>query len=371
MNESSLYHIMIKIAKALLERFYFILPFSLTGGVGMMVIFTVLILLVMLENGFSDASSAITGCVSARSMSHEGAVRLAAVCTLLGSVLITRFDSRVTRIFFGIADFSEDRSAALVSLCSALCSVLLLSFLSHRIGLPTSDSHALVSGLTGAALANKMNLSAINAHEWAFVLFGFLLSTLPALAFGFVFNAFLQGFLSRILKLNRRSAIYHFKRSQRWSAAWNAMLHGAQDCQKFTGVYMLGLSLYSQKNASNADIPISVLLLCTAALTLGSTFGASNVIKKVGFQLCELDAPSYSAASAAASAVVTLCTFIGMPADILQSRTCAIIGAGLSVKKRPDIRVARQIIGSWLLTFPACMSVGFLISYAAKIFLIR
>ena len=299
-----------------------------------MVIFTVLILLVMLENGFSDASSAITGCVSARSMSHEGAVRLAAVCTLLGSVLITRFDSRVTRIFFGIADFGEDRSAALVSLCSALCSVLLLSFLSHRIGLPTSDSHALVSGLTGAALANKMNLSAINAHEWAFVLFGFLLSTLPALAFGFVFNAFLQGFLSRILKLNRRSAIYHFKRSQRWSAAWNAMLHGAQDCQKFTGVYMLGLSLYSQKNASNADIPISVLLLCTAALTLGSTFGASNVIKKVGFQLCELDAPSYSAASAAASAVVTLCTFIGMPADILQSRTCAIIGAGLSVKKR-------------------------------------
>ena len=134
---------------------------------------------------------------------------------------------------------------------------------------------------------------------------------------------------------------------------------------------MLGISLYSQKTANDSDIPIYVLLLCTAALTLGSTFGASNVIKKVGFELCELDAPSYSAASAAASAVVTLCTIIGMPADILQSRACAIIGAGLSVKKRPDIRVASQIVGTWILTFPACMSVGFLLSYATNFFLLR
>ena len=336
-----------------------------------MVIFTVLILLVMLENGFSNASSAITGCVSARSMSHEGAMRLAAVCTFLGSFAITRFDPRVTSIFFGIADFGEERDTALVSLCSALCAVLLLSFLSHRIGFPTSDSHALVSGLTGAAMANKMNISAINAHEWWLVILGFLLSTLPALTFGFVFNAFLQGFLSRILKISRRSAVRHFKRSQKFSTAWNAMLHGVQDCQKFTGVYMLGISLYSQKEMRGSGVPIYVLLLCTAALTLGTTFGTSNVIKKVGFELCELDAPSYSAASAAASAVVTLCTLIGIPADILQSRACAIIGAGFSVKKRPNIRIASQIVLSWLLTFPACMSVGFLLSCAAKIFLLR
>ena len=337
----------------------------------MIVIFTVLMFSVMLENGFSSSSSAITGCVSARSMTHDGAVRLAAICTLLGSFAIMRFNPSVTNIFFGIADFGEAKSAALISLCSALCAVLLLSVLSHKIGLPTSDSHALVSGLTGAALANKMSLSAINVSEWKLVLLGFLLSTLPAFAFGFIFNTFLRVFLSRILKASRRSAVYHFKRSQKWSTAWNAALHGAQDCQKFTGVYMLGISLYSQKEMRGSGVPIYVLLLCTAALTLGTTFGTSNVIKKVGFELCELDAPSYSAASAAASAVVTLCTLIGIPADILQSRACAIIGAGFSVKKRPNIRIASQIVLSWLLTFPACMSVGFLLSCAAKIFLLR
>lgn len=338
----------------------------------MIVIFTILTLLVMIENGFSDSSSAITGCLSARSMSHEGAIRLATVCTFLGAFVITRFDPRVTRIFFGIADFGKDRSDALISLCSALCAVLLLSILSHRIGLPTSDSHALVSGLTGAALASKMSMSAINADEWKLVILGLFASTLPAFFLGFIFNAFLQGFLSKILKINRRYALSHFKRSQKWSAAWNATLHGAQDCQKFTGVYMLGLSLYSQKPTTNEGaIPISVLLLCTAALTLGTTFGASNVIKKVGFELCELDAPSYSAASAAASAVVTVCTLLGMPADMLQVRACSVIGAGLSIKKRPDIRIVSQIVGSWILTFPACLTVGFILSYVSTNYLFR
>ncbi len=338
----------------------------------MMVIFTILILFVIIQNGFSNSSSAITGCVSARSMSHEGAVRLATVCTFLGSVAITRFNPRVTHTFFGIADFGEDRDTALLSLCTALFAVLLLSALSHKIGLPTSDSHALVSGLTGAALANKMNISVINANEWKLVLFGFLLSTIPAFLLGFIFNAFLQKFLEKILKLSRRDAIKHFKRTQKWSTAWNAVLHGAQDCQKYTGVYMIGISLSSQKaSQSDAPVPISVLLLCTAALTLGSAFGSSNVVKKVGAELCELDAPSYSAASAAASVIVTLCTLIGMPADILQSRACAFIGAGLSIKRRPNIQVVSQIAVSWILTFPACMSVGFILSYLSKLYLLR
>jgi PiT family inorganic phosphate transporter len=366
---------MIKIAKALFTAKYFcpsFFPLTFIGGIRMIVIFTILILLVTIQNGFSNSSSAITGCVSARSMSHEGAVRLATVCTFLGSVIITRFNPRVTHTFFGIADFGEDRNTALLSLCAALCAVLILSLLSHRIGLPTSDSHALVSGLTGAALANRMSFSAIKADEWKLVILGFFLSTFPAFLLGFIFNAFLQGFLAKILKISRRGAISHFKRTQKWSAAWNAALHGAQDCQKFTGVYMLGLSLSSQKaSQSHAPIPISVLLLCTAALTLGSGFGVSNVIKKVGSELCELDAASYSAASAAASVIVTLCTLIGMPADILQARACSVIGAGFSIKKRPDIRVVSQIVGSWLLTFPACMSVGFILSYIARIYLLR
>lgn len=331
----------------------------------MSVTFTLLILCVMLQSGFADSSGAITGCVSARSMTHEGAVRLAALCTFLGSVVITRLNPRVTRTFYGIVDFGNDKDTALRSLCAALCAVIIWSFISHRAGFPTSDSHALLSGMTGSALAVKMNISAISKSDWLLVLCGFLLSTLPACLLGLIFNAFLHGFLSR---LNRRSAVGHFRRSQKWSAAWNAALYGAQDCQKFTGVYMLGISL-SSKDASNADsaIPLSVLLLCTAALTLGTMMGTSSVIKKMGREMCELDPPAYSAAGAAASFSVTVCTVLGLPADILQSRACAFIGAGLLNKKRFDIRVTAQLISSWLLTFPICFILGFILSHLVQL----
>ena len=325
--------------------------------------FTLLILCVMLQSGFADSSSAITGCFSARSMSPDGAVRLAAVCTFLGSVIITRLNPRVTKTFFGIVDFGcgED---ALRPLCAALCAVIIWSLISHRAGFPTSESHALLAGMTGAGLALKPDISAISKSDWLLVIFGFALSTLPAFILGLIFNWFLRVFLS---KLNRRSAVGHFRRSQRWSAAWNASLYGAQDCQKFAGVYMLGISFSSQKDiTTNGAIPLSVLLLCTSALTLGTMMGASSVIKKVGHEMCELDAPAYSAAGAAASFTVTVCTLLGLPADILQSRTCAFIGAALCGKKHADIRVAAQVVGAWLLTFPVCLTLGFTLSYITQ-----
>jgi PiT family inorganic phosphate transporter len=34
-----------------------------------------------------------------------------------------------------------------------------------RIGIPTSESHALISGISGAAIASGMSLSAINPHN--------------------------------------------------------------------------------------------------------------------------------------------------------------------------------------------------------------
>ena len=129
---------------------------------------------------------------------------------------------------------------------------------------------------------------------------------------------------------------------------------------------MLGISLSGKESYSVDAIPISVLLLSTSALTLGTMIGASSVIKKVGREMCELDPPSYSAAGAAASITVTICTLLGLPADILQSRTCAFIGASLCSKKPTNIRIAAQVIGAWLLTFPICLTLGFVLSYITQ-----
>ncbi|MEG2081582.1 MAG: inorganic phosphate transporter, partial [Oscillospiraceae bacterium] len=53
-------------------------------------------------------------------------------------------------------------------------------------GIPTSESHALIAGLSGAAIALQGGLSGINGSEWVKVLYGLLLSTVLGFAMGFL-----------------------------------------------------------------------------------------------------------------------------------------------------------------------------------------
>ena len=157
----------------------------------------------------------------------------------------------------------------------------------------------------------------------------------------------------------------HFLRAQRVSAATSALLHGAQDSQKFMGVYMLGLSLYYGKGGAGEEtsVPIAIVLICAAVMTLGTMLGGAKIIKKVGCELTELDAAGGSASDAASSAVLTVCSLLGIPASTTHSKACAIMGTGLCKKSGVDPRIAGQMLAAWALTFPFCGAIGFFFSF--------
>ena len=134
----------------------------------MIVLFTVLILLVILVNGWTDAPNAIAGCISTRAMTPRAALAMAAVCNFVGAIGMALLNTRVAQTLLGIVNFEDDNRKALWSLSAALCAVVLWALVAWRFGIPTSESHALISGLTGAALADRMNLDAINTREWGF-----------------------------------------------------------------------------------------------------------------------------------------------------------------------------------------------------------
>lgn len=328
----------------------------------MVIVFTVLILLVILVNGWTDAPNAIAGCVSTRSMSPSGALILAAVCNLVGSVGMTLLNPSVAMTMFGIVDFGQDSAEALSSLCAGLCAVILWALIAWRFGIPTSESHALISGITGAALARRMNADAIHPEQWRSVLIGLAATTLPAFVLGFVFYRVLRKVLAR---LPRRKVMRHFLRAQRVSAATSALLHGAQDSQKFMGVYMLGLSLYYSTGSvgETTSVPIAIVLLCAGVMTLGTLLGGARIIKKVGCELTDLDAAGGSASDAASSAVLTVCSFFGIPASTTHSKACAIMGTGLCKKSGVNLRIAGEMIAAWALTFPFCGAIGFFLSF--------
>ncbi len=325
----------------------------------MILLFTVLILLVILVNGWTDAPNAIAGCVSTRSLSPSGALALAAICNFAGAVGMALIHSGVAKTVFGMVDFGDDPNAALGALCSALCAVIVWGVLAWRFGLPTSESHALISGMTGAALAQHRSLDAIHPEEWGSVLAGLFATTLPAALLGFLFYRFLLFLLSGV---SRRRAIGYFSRAQIFSAAGSALMHGAQDSQKFMGVYMLGLSLVSRKAESMDSLPLSVILICAAVMTLGTMMGGAKIIKKVGCDMTDLDAAGGSASDAASTAVLAVCSLLGIPASTTHSKSCAIMGTGLCRRGGVDLRIVSQMFAAWALTFPACGAIGFFLS---------
>ena len=330
----------------------------------MTVLFVIVVFCVIIVNGFTDAPNAIASCVSSRSMSVGGAIILAGICNFLGAVTASVIFSEVAETLYSIVDFGTDSSLALSSLFAGMCAVVIWALLAFLFGIPTSESHALVAGLVGAALGGSKSFEAVNLKYLAVVLAGLIVSTVPAyfIAKG-IYRAILRFFRSR----DRRKAMKYFGRAQRFSAATSAFLHGAQDSQKFAGVLMLGLSLGAGEGGHGSfNVPLGISLSCALAMTLGTLLGGSRIIKKVGDEMVKLDASAGTASDAASSLVLAACTLLGIPVSTTHSKTSAMMGAGSGTQGGVNRAVARQMIVAWLLTFPCCALLGFLLGFILR-----
>ena len=116
-------------------------------------IITILILGVILVNGWTDAPNAIATCISTRSIHPKKAIIMAAIFNFLGVFVMTLLSSTVVETIYNIANFGSDCSNALIALCAGLVAIVLWAIIAWYFGIPTSESHALIAGISGAAIA--------------------------------------------------------------------------------------------------------------------------------------------------------------------------------------------------------------------------
>ena len=115
------------------------------------VLITVLITFaVAFVNGMTDAPNAIVSCVSTKCLSLKKAVLIASISDFAGSVTLGLSNGKVAETITKIYDF-KDSNTALIGLSAAMLSVVLWAVAAWFFGIPTSESHALVSALAGAA----------------------------------------------------------------------------------------------------------------------------------------------------------------------------------------------------------------------------
>ena len=323
---------------------------------------TVLLTLgVILVNGWTDAPNAIASCVATRALKPRAAIILAAVFNFLGVLVMTLLSPKVAETIYNMVDFGSNAREALIALCAAMFAIVVWAVLAWAFGIPTSESHALIAGLTGSAIAMHNNLDGVNGGEWAKVLFGLVFS----LAIGFALGYFGTKLIQRLCKrADYRKANRFFDKGQVVAAAGTAFMHGAQDGQKFMGVFLLGLAL-SQGNVSPGavNVPVWLMILCSLVMAFGTSIGGMKIIKSVGMDMVKLEKYQGFAADISATAGLLICSVAGMPVSTTHAKTTAIMGVGAAKRFRAvNWGVAKEMVLTWILTFPGCGLIGFLMT---------
>jgi len=203
-------------------------------------IITILILGVILVNGWTDAPNAIATCISTRSIHPKKAIIMATVFNFLGVFVMTLLSSTVAETIYNIANFGNNPSNALIALCAGLVAIVLWAVIAWFFGIPTSESHALIAGISGAAIAIQHGISGINIDEWKKVIIGLVLSAVLGFFFGYIITKIIEKICRH---LDRRKTNKFFKKTQILGGGAMAFMHGAQDGQKFIGIFLLGISL--------------------------------------------------------------------------------------------------------------------------------
>ena len=305
---------------------------------------------VLLVNGWTDAPNAIACAVVTGAMPFPVAAAMAAVCNFLGVLCVTTVNTAVARTIYKITDFGGSSTQASITICAAMTAIVLWATLAWRLGIPTSESHALIAGVSGAAMALG-GTGVLHPQAWCRVLLGLILST----AAGYVLG---RSSMALTARLPGRDGVYRL--AQIPGAAFTAFLHGAQDGQKFLGIFVLGVALargWDEQGTFTA--PVWLILLCAGTIALGTALGGRRIIDKVGRDMVDLTARRGFAADLAVCGCLLAATLWGLPISTTHTRTAALLGVAAQENSRMDRGVIRSIVRAWLLTFPGCGIIGF------------
>jgi PiT family inorganic phosphate transporter len=306
-------------------------------------------------NGFHDAANSIATVVSTRVLAPQKAVLWAAFFNFVAAfVLGTHVAKTVGK---GMIDLSVVTQQVVLA---GLLGAIAWNLITWYYGLPVSSSHALIGGYAGAAIA-KAGPSAILVEGWLKTLQFIVLAPLIGAGLGFFLMVSVTWLFRRWhpYKLDKL-----FRRLQLVSAGLYSLGHGGNDAQKTMGI-ITGLLVVSGRLQQSTEIPLWVVLICHAAIALGTMFGGWRIVKTMGTKITKLQ--PFGGFCAETSGAITLfyATLAGIPVSTTHTITGAIIGVG-ATRRLSAVKwgVAGRIVWAWVLTIPLSALVSAISYYA-------
>lgn len=316
-----------------------------------MIVFILVVLIALsfdFINGFHDTANAIATSVSTRALSPRTAVVLASIFNLIGALTYTG----VAKTIGGkIADpFKLEQG--LVIVLAALTSAILWNIITWWFGIPSSSSHALIGGVSGAVVG-AAGFGAINAEGFIDIVKALIISPLIAFAVGFIVIKVISAFVANLSyhRTNRG-----FRGLQVLAASWQSFSHGANDAQKTMGIITFAMISGNIIQMAEGDftIPLWVKLSAALAMALGTAFGGWRIIKTMGRDIMKIRPISGFSADISSALIITIFTAFKLPVSTTHVITSSILGVGASQKfSAVKWGIAGRIIVTWIVTLPA------------------
>ncbi len=302
----------------------------------------ILALLYAFFNGFNTSGTLVASPISTRSLAPRFAILVAVIGEFAGPFI------------FGVAvaatigrDFLQISAVNAEVLLASVASVILWNALTWFFGIPSSSSHALAGGLSGASLM-AAGIEVFKVPGLVKVLSGLVLGPVVGLVGGYLLLKLtlwlVQGASPRVNTF--------FRHAQTPTTLILAMGQATNDGQKSMGLITLGLVVLNMQ--SDFSVPSWVTFAVALTMAVGVASGGYRIIRTLGGKIYQLRPIHGFTAQAAAGAIAIGSAVIGAPVAITHIVGTTIMGVGAAERVR-GVRwgVAGQIMTAWLITIPA------------------
>ncbi len=294
-------------------------------------------------NGFHDAANSIATIVTTGVLTPRQAVLWAAFFNFIAFLFFNLMVAKT--IGSGLIDPS---TVHVKLIFSALLGAIGWNLLTWYLGLPSSSSHALIGGLTGAAIMQG-GFSTLKLSGFIKVAIGLFISPILGLAAGLTLTWLLT---QCICNFDAQKTNRLFNSLQLGSSALLCLTHGGNDAQKTMGI--ITILLFSASWLDDpSHIPLWVILSCHLVIGLGTLMGGWRIVTTMGTKITPLNTLRGCGAEAGAAAIIFAATDLGIPVSTTQTVTGSIAGVGLlNGLKGTQWPMLKIIFISWLLTIP-------------------
>ena len=315
-------------------------------------------------NGFHDAANSISTLVATKVLSPLRAVLWAASFNFLALFV---FDTGVAKtVGSGMVALEY---VTLPVIIAGLAGATLFGLVTWWFKMPTSSSHALIGGYTGAAITHHAmqtgwthGMDVVLWDGWGKTLLFIFLAPL----IGFVIGGLLMKASEFVRnRLPENNTDLWFRRLQLVSSAGLSLAHGGNDAQKTAGI--IAGALVASGAMDHFAIPTWVLLVSYSVMALGTLCGGWRIVETMGTKLTRLKPIGGFCSSTGAATSILLAIFLKVPISSTHAITGAILGTGTAREpKAVRWKLAGQIVLAWIVTIPGAALIAGLLAWALQ-----